>query len=360
MEFPFDIYQVAEQLELEMKRIHPKSADYNCPFCDGKGKLNLNIALNTFRCNKCGEYGGMIDLFCKCTGITDRKRAYQILSKRNGYSYANMIMQNRKAFAASITEVPKAEINRLDFCYSAMLDFLELKPQHRQNLLNRGLSDFEIKSNQYRSVPTENLDRLISILLERGCNLIGVPGFYANENGEIQLNLHSCMNGYFVPVFNEKRQIQAMQIRLDTPLDGNRKYMWLSSAERNGGCSSNSPVNISGDVFNSGAIYVTEGPLKGQIAHSLSGKPFLATAGVNQLKELETVFAKIKKNNKCNVIVDAFDMDDSTNPHVRRGHIKLAWLAEKYGFVPKRITWDHQYKGIDDYLFAKKRRYHYE
>lgn len=52
MEFPFDIYQVAEQLGLEMKRQHPKSADYNCPFCDGKGKLNLNIALNAYRCNK--------------------------------------------------------------------------------------------------------------------------------------------------------------------------------------------------------------------------------------------------------------------------------------------------------------------
>ena len=26
------------------------------------------------------------------------------------------------------------------------------------------------------------------------------------------------------------------------------------------------------------------------------------------------------------MIVDAFDMDDGDNPHVRRGHINLAWL----------------------------------
>ena len=155
-------------------------------------------------------------------------------------------------------------------------------------------------------------------------------------------------------VYNECRQIQGLQIRLDAPLDGNRKYMWLSSAERNGGCSSNSPVGISGDVFNSEVVYVTEGPLKGQIAHSLSGKPFLATAGVNQQKELEAVFSKLKENGKCRMIIDAFDMDDGDNPHVRRGHINLAWLTEKYGFIPRRVTWDKYYKGIDDYLLEKR------
>ena len=41
MDFPFDIYDVADQLGLELKKQHPKSSDYNCPFCDGKGKLNL-------------------------------------------------------------------------------------------------------------------------------------------------------------------------------------------------------------------------------------------------------------------------------------------------------------------------------
>ena len=353
MDFPFNIYEVGEQLGLEPVRHHPQSTDYNCPFCGGKGKLNLNVVINTFRCNKCGENGGMIDLFCKCSGVTDGKTAYRLLSEKRSAP----TVHHRQAIAATtIKMVPKADTAILDTTYRALLGFLELKPKHRQNLLNRGLSDHEIKSNQYRSVPTEHFDRLIPVLLERGCNLIGVPGFYVDENGEIKLNLHGCMSGYFVPVFSERHQIQAMQIRLDVPLDGNRKYMWFSSAERNGGCSSNSPVNISGDVYNSEAVYVTEGPLKGQIAHALSGKPFLATAGVNQQKELETVFSRIKKYGRCRVIVDAFDMDDKSNPHVKRGHINLAWLAEKYGFSPKRITWNHQYKGIDDYLFAKKKK----
>ena len=73
MDFPFDIYDVADQLGLELKKQHPKSSDYNCPFCDGGAKLNLNVEHNVFRCNRCGEYGGMIDLFCKLTGHRHRQ-----------------------------------------------------------------------------------------------------------------------------------------------------------------------------------------------------------------------------------------------------------------------------------------------
>ena len=160
------------------------------------------------------------------------------------------------------------------------------------------------------------------------------------------------MGGFFVPVFNEQRQIQGMQIRLDDPFESKRKYIWLSSSEKNGGCSSGSPVQISGNIFDSEVIYVTEGPLKGQIAHFLSGKPFIAVAGVNQQRELDSLFLRIKENGKCSTIVDAFDMDDDKNEHVLRGHRNLAWLAAKYGFSPKRITWDRQYKGIDDFLLA--------
>ena len=56
------------------------------------------------------------------------------------------------------------------------------------------------------------------------------------------------------------------------------------------------------------------------------------------------------RESQCKIIVNAFDMDDDTNEHVRRGHQNLAWLADKYGFIPKRIVWNRQYKGIDDFL----------
>ena len=80
MDFPFDIYDVADKIGLVLKWQHNKSADYNCPFCDGISKLNLNVEYNAYRCNKCGAYGGMLDLFCKCTNVRDRKTAYRFLN----------------------------------------------------------------------------------------------------------------------------------------------------------------------------------------------------------------------------------------------------------------------------------------
>ena len=350
MDFPFDIYDVADQLGLELKKQHPKSSDYNCPFCDGGAKLNLNVEHNVFRCNRCGEYGGMIDLFCKLTGTADRKTAYRLLAEHNGYSVAQR--QIRKKTVSGIKEAEKTDIQTLHKCYSALLNILTLSPSHKKNLLARGLSEEQIRMNMYRSVPRGEYEHIVYRLLEKNINLIGVPGFYVSNDGEIRINLHQCMGGFFVPVFNEQRQIQGMQIRLDDPFESKRKYIWLSSSEKNGGCSSGSPVQISGDIFNSEVIYVTEGPLKGQIAHYLSGKPFIAVAGVNQQRELDSLFLRIKENGKCNTIVDAFDMDDDKNEHVLRGHRNLAWLAAKYGFSPKRITWDRHYKGIDDFLLA--------
>ena len=353
MNFPFDIYDVAEKIGLVLKRQHNKSADYNCPFCDGIGKLNLNVEYNVYRCNKCGAYGGMLDLFCKCTNVPDRKTAYHCLAVNSGNNFSIQKREQRQSTVSAIKEVQKADIDRLDFCYRSMLAELELDTPHKWNLLERGLSEEVIQENLYKSVPVDTYNILVDKLLEKDCDLIGVPGFFTDVNGEVRANIHNHMSGFFVPVFNEKRQIQGMQIRLDT-MDTKRKYMWFSSAERINGCSSKSPVQLSGDVFGSNAIYITEGTLKGQIAHFLSGKSFAATAGVNQQKELEILFQRLQRESQCKIIVDAFDMDDDTNEHVRRGHQNLAWLADKYGFIPKRIVWNRQYKGIDDYLLSKK------
>lgn len=355
MRFPFDIYNVADKLSLEMRRQHAKSSDYDCPFCGGKGKLNLNVELNTYRCNKCGLSGGMLDLFCNCTGIQNRKEAYKILAEKDNRITAE-IRKKREEKVSSIKEASKADVQTLDRVYTALLDILELKSNHRKDLFRRGLSSNDIYLNRYKSVPVEHPERIISMMIEQGFNLIGVPGFYVDENGEIQMNVYNFMDGYFVPVYNSRRQIRAMQIRLDNPLDGKRKYMWLSSSEKTGGCSSNSPADICGDLFNSEVIYITEGPLKGQTAHALSGKPFISIAGVSQMKELDVIFKALHKKGKCCTIVDAMDTDDDVNEHVRQAHINLAWLAKNNGFIPRRLTWDRAYKGIDDYLLAVKEK----
>lgn len=72
-------------------------------------------------------------------------------------------------------------------------------------------------------------------------------------------------------------KIQGFQIRLDHVVEG-RKYIWLSSVKFKNGVSSGSPVHVIGDL-NASEVYLTEGALKGTIAHFLSGDTFVCVAG---------------------------------------------------------------------------------
>lgn len=353
MEFPFTIMDVAERLGLKLVRQHNKSADYTCPFCGGYGKLNLHLEKNVYRCNKCGNNGSMIALYSQVTGV-DHKTAYKELaankSRKTGKGVQHFV---------SLSPAPeKASAEHIDRCYRALLKKCYLQKRHRENLQNRGLCDEAIKKYLFRSVPDHRwLVRIISELLDEGFDLLGVPGFYINKNGEISLALYSCMNGILIPVSNEKGLIVGLSVRLDTPLDNkSRKYMWVSSAEKTKGCSSGCPSMFCGDVFGSNAVYVTEGQLKGIIAHELSGKAFLAVGGVNQTGKVEEAIKLIRENGKATIIVDAYDMDDLTNDAVKKGHDALAEIAKRYGFTFRRIVWDPKYKGIDDFLLACKNK----
>ena len=71
-DFPFDIMDVAGILDIRIRRKGARSVYADCPFCgDTRGKLNLNIEKNVFRCNYCGEYGGAIALYAKVHGISN-------------------------------------------------------------------------------------------------------------------------------------------------------------------------------------------------------------------------------------------------------------------------------------------------
>ena len=63
-DLPFNMADVAGLVGLQIKRRGSISWEAYCPFCqDEKGKMNLNLKKNVFRCNRCGESGGMLDLY---------------------------------------------------------------------------------------------------------------------------------------------------------------------------------------------------------------------------------------------------------------------------------------------------------
>ncbi len=57
-DLPFDIMDVADILDIRIRRRGARSVYADCPFCgDSRGKLNLNLEKNVFRCNYCGVSG---------------------------------------------------------------------------------------------------------------------------------------------------------------------------------------------------------------------------------------------------------------------------------------------------------------
>ena len=70
-DFPFGIMDVAQILNLHVRRRQQGSVYVDCPFCgDKRGKMNINFAKNAWRCNYCDEHGGMLALYAKVYGIS--------------------------------------------------------------------------------------------------------------------------------------------------------------------------------------------------------------------------------------------------------------------------------------------------
>ena len=66
-DLPFGIMDVAGLLRLNIRRRAPGQVYVDCPICgDRRGKMNLNTEKDLWRCNYCGEGGGMLSLYL-CT-----------------------------------------------------------------------------------------------------------------------------------------------------------------------------------------------------------------------------------------------------------------------------------------------------
>ena len=112
---------------------------------------------------------------------------------------------------------------------NSMLSFLTLSDKHRENLLERGLSDERIERNGYRSMPeTPQARRLLAKLVGSSHDLLGIPGFYTRD---AQWTV-AGPNGFLIPVRNQDGLIQGLKIRLDDADKPGRKYRWLSSRDR--------------------------------------------------------------------------------------------------------------------------------
>lgn len=232
--------------------------------------------------------------------------------------------------------------------YSAMLDHLTLLDKHHENLLERGLNEERIVRNQYRSMPeTEQGRRLLASLLRScGHELLGVPGFRTYyEDWTL-----AGPNGFLISVRDKNGLIQGLKIRLDDTDDPGRKYRWLSSRDMTNGTRSCSWVHVTGDVTSKRA-YLTEGPLKGDVASFLAHDAlFVCISGVNALNGLTDTLRSLNVTE----VVEAMDMDQNTKPEVRKAILamrKEVQAIKRWKYM--KYTWDSAYKGVDDYLLSR-------
>ena len=356
-DIPFSIEQVAELLQLQVKRRTAYQAYVNCPFCvgsdgeaDKNGHLNINFVKNVFRCNRCNSQGGMLDLYSLYYG-TSTKKAYKDIIERLKLGNEGVLPNKVVKTLPSKMIQESLSIEEKNKTYSKLLNLLTLSEEHRKNLQNRGLTDDEIDAGEYRSTPVVGLKRIALEILESGCKLKGVPGFYTDADNNWSIDIRG--SGIMIPVRDDLGNIQGIQIRKDK---SDRKYCWLTSNEKSNGTSAEISMHyVNMDLADKAEVFITEGPLKADIASNLSKKPFIAIPGSSCYKLLEKNLDKLKWYG-VEIIVNAMDMDRYTNPNVMKNVEELKNVIETNGFKLINLKWDGKFKGIDDYLWDKKKK----
>ncbi len=392
--FGYDIRDVVRVLNLTIRRKNAKSYDVDCPFCNHKtGKLNINIEKNVFRCNYCDAHGGMLDLYSKLYNVTKTEANQQIREALNlgqyRDDYQRPVRPERNLEPPAPENSERASDVEIDQTYSQMLSLLTLSRKHQEDLQRRGLTPEQIAVQRYRSVPLFGIRKLVEKLADKGCTLKGVPGFYQMEDGTWSIHFTAKNSGILIPILSMEGRIQGFQIRLDFVTDS-RKYIWLSSSNYQMGVSSGSPVHVIGNL-DAETAYVTEGALKGTIAHYLSGDTFLCAPGVNQYRSLHPVLKCLSKRN-LKLVYEAYDMDKKMRVNcdgqhkkcgecldagvydycpfkakkrkiIQNGCRKLYEGCQSFSLPVQRMIWDMdekgewcgRIKGIDDFYYATRR-----
>ncbi|WP_409967656.1 hypothetical protein RFF05_13910 [Bengtsoniella intestinalis] len=332
-------------LVLDTRTLRRSEVEASCPFCGdrgpGKYHLSLNTSTDQYRCVLCDSHGNSVSLYAKIHDMTNGE-AFRTL-KQGGNVYPMPVQPT----AQHTERQPRPLIDRHQV-YNDMLSHLTLSDKHGDNLLGRGLSEQRIVQNQYRSMPeTPEQRRLLAHLLGMRHDLLGIPGFYMQNNTWTLAG----PKGFLIPVRDQDGLIQGLKIRLDDASQPNRKYRWLSSRDPNfiNGTRSYSWVHVTGNTQSKRA-FLTEGPLKGDAASFLSGDSlFVCIGGVNALNGLKDTVRKLGVTE----VVEAMDTDQMTNPQVRNAVLKMRKEVQKIkGIQYKKYTWNPAYKGVDDYFLS--------
>ncbi len=336
-----------------------KNQQVRCPKC-GHLDFYVDVTRNFGHCYRasCGYKCNQISLVADYYGITGKEAVAKMRSsKASGKvsSYTPPKIHESE---------PIANIELRNKVYRAFYTNYKLSKSHTENLLSRGLKEEEIKKLPYF---TYNQDSSFAKRIYKTLKSIsGLPGLYMSPDGPDMQNL----KGIFVPYYDNKHRIQGFQCRKNEEdrkvINGKKqaKYCWFSTNGYEKGTKMTGVMhyafNWSIDLFgNYSPIYskdviFTEGAMKADIIHIISGQNVVAVPGVNSLGQLNTVLQDLKDHG-VKRIINAYDMDYINNPDVAAACEKAASIIKSFGFDYKRATWDaSKGKGLDDFLAYKR------
>ena len=261
----------------------------------------------------------------------------------------------RRYFGPADKSEPTVDLDR-KFVVN-LKEILTLKEEKRALDAQVKALETRIKS-LYRTTPTTRLKRIVTELLERGCILDGVPGFYCQkDSGQWVLDIRG--SGIMLPDRNLLGQIEAIQVRLDKVY--NQKFYNLTSVDQYYGTQSKCCPHYVGVHEGDEVVCLTEGVMKSDLAYSFAqGSPyecgFVGLTGIpsysqyeRALEELDSIGVK-----RINVMVDS---DYQVKEEVRKARDRYIEMGAAAGFEMAPITWTQKQKGVDDlykHLFRDK------
>lgn len=327
---------VLPKLDLEPVRQEGKHNVYLCPFCGDSrrksGHFYVNMETGLWDCKLCSEAGNPLTLYAKLRNIS--------------YSQAYKEIHSGRKFEAEPKELkmpdlkPEAPIERRSAVYEDFLRQLPLYRRHALDLQRRGFTKKQVIKNLYRSLPDEKerRDEIASTLASK-YDLTGIRGF-RKKNGKWEC---FYVPGYLIPFRDAKGRIQALQIRTNK---GDPKYLFFGF--RDSGIDHSTPVHVvnADAARRTRSAWVTEGPLKADVASLFFDACFVASPGVSSWRSLIPVLESFDLEE----VVQAFDRDQDENPAVKK-------CVEKFEeeitdrFRTCRAKWPPEYgNGLDDAL----------
>lgn len=351
---PFSIEEVARVMGLQVKRTVRDQLYCKCPFCDDRsGHLNINLSKDVFRCPRCGTQGGILDLYAKYHQIT-KNTAYSELCDLIGCAgQPTSPTRPTRHIVVETEEVPLASAEVRNNTYSNLMAMLSLGSLHKESLLKRGMNCKQVEWAGYRTTPAVRSQKIVTALLECGCSLEGVPGFYIDKTtGRWELDIRG--SGIMLPDRNIHGEIEAIQIRLDKTVHS--KFNNLTSAGKYFGATSACCPHYVGYCSGMDTVYVTEGVMKSDIAYCLSrqlgkARAFVGLTGVANTNQYMRALTELSDEGVRRIIL-AFDSDAEYNPHVAHALRNAEQLGIEHGFDVYPLCWDPHFKGIDDLMLS--------